>query len=197
MLVVFCCSRRDVQGDDGDEDEKEEAEMGEEEEDEEEVRGSPKRSSRPPQKNEDAATTGGAEIMYVAINTLLMAVASGLGALPFFFVRKLSRQWLGACNAIASGVMLAASFGLLQEGLDIIAAEGGVWRLLLGIVLGLVFIMYSQKFLDGHEVFRARFTYSLPSRLLPQHPAFTYSLPSRLLPQHPAFTYSLPSRLLP
>jgi hypothetical protein len=157
MLIVSCCSRRDVQGgNEEEEEEEEEEEAGRgEEENEEEVRSSLRRSSRPPQKNEDAATTGGAEIMYVAINTLLMAVASGLGALPFFFVRKLSRQWLGACNAIASGVMLAASFGLLQEGLDIVAAEGGVWRLLLGIVLGLVFIMYSQKFLDGHEVFRA------------------------------------------
>lgn len=72
--------------------------------------------------------------------------------MPFFFVRKLSRQWLGTCNAIASGVMLAASFGLLQEGFEIVASEGGAWRLFLGLALGLAFIVASQRFLEGHEV---------------------------------------------
>ncbi|KAF6252114.1 hypothetical protein COO60DRAFT_1704442 [Scenedesmus sp. NREL 46B-D3] len=45
-----------------------------------------------------------------------MALMSSLGVLPYFFFAKLSRPWAGLANAIASGVMLAASFGLLAEG---------------------------------------------------------------------------------
>ncbi|KAK4406230.1 putative zinc transporter [Sesamum angolense] len=51
----------------------------------------------------------------VAFFTLAMAAATGLGALPFFFV-ELDPQWAGICNGMAAGVMLAASFDLIQEG---------------------------------------------------------------------------------
>jgi hypothetical protein len=81
----------------------------------------------------------------VAFNTLLMAVASGLGAAPFFFVSNVNRKWLGIANALASGVMLAASFGLVQEGLDgVKRAEHSLLRLVAGMLLGLVFIIVSQ-----------------------------------------------------
>jgi zinc transporter ZupT len=33
----------------------------------------------------------------------ITAVATGLGALPFFFFKKLTRSWLGISKAIASG----------------------------------------------------------------------------------------------
>ena len=54
----------------------------------------------------------------VAQYTVVMALASGLGALPFFFVRpdKMSRTMIGAASAVASGVTLAASFGMIYEG---------------------------------------------------------------------------------
>ena len=81
----------------------------------------------------------------VAFNTLLMAVASGLGAAPFFFVSNVNRKWLGIANALASGVMLAASFGLVQEGLDgVKRSEHSLLRLVAGMILGLVFIIASQ-----------------------------------------------------
>jgi hypothetical protein len=37
-------------------------------------------------------------------------VATGVGALPFLFVKGLTRGWLGVSNALASGLILAASF---------------------------------------------------------------------------------------
>jgi len=81
----------------------------------------------------------------VAFNTLLMAVASGLGAAPFFIVNKVKRKWLGIANALASGVMLAASFGLIQEGLEGVKQNPGTLpRLMAGMILGLVFIICSQ-----------------------------------------------------
>ncbi|RRT78814.1 hypothetical protein B296_00013263 [Ensete ventricosum] len=51
----------------------------------------------------------------VAWLTLAMAAATGLGSVPFFFV-ELEPQNAGVCNGLAAGVMLAASFDLIQEG---------------------------------------------------------------------------------
>jgi len=80
----------------------------------------------------------------VALLTLGMAVATGLGAVPFFFV-ELEAQWAGMCNGIASGVMLAASFDLIQEGQKY---GSGSW-VVVGILFGGLFILISQKMLEG------------------------------------------------
>eukprot|EP00250_Pteridium_aquilinum_P013270 c21242_g1_i1 orf=468-2240(+) len=81
----------------------------------------------------------------VALLTLAMAAASGLGAVPFFFM-DLQAQWAGICNGIAAGVMLAASFDLVQEGQKY---GGGTW-VVLGIVAGGFFILCCQKFLERY-----------------------------------------------
>src|SRR5215203_837065 len=52
-------------------------------------------------------------VAYVFILALLTAVATGIGALPFLFVKDLTRRWLGISNALASGLMLAASLGFI------------------------------------------------------------------------------------
>ncbi|KAL2621543.1 hypothetical protein R1flu_001748 [Riccia fluitans] len=88
----------------------------------------------------------GADVSLVAMLTLLMAVVTGLGATPFFFM-KVEAQYAGICNGIASGVMLAASFDLIQEGQKY---GGGSW-VVLGILSGSLFIYYCQKVLDKHE----------------------------------------------
>lgn len=75
-----------------------------------------------------------------------MAAASGLGALPFFFVSSLSKLWTGLANAIACGFMLAASFDLLHEG-----EPYGPLLVTLGIVLGAVFIAHSHAYLEQYE----------------------------------------------
>ena len=67
----------------------------------------------------------------VFVMTLLMASASGLGALPYFFVGTLSKEWGALANALACGVMLAASFDLVHEG-----EPYGASLVLLGMVLG-------------------------------------------------------------
>lgn len=67
----------------------------------------------------------------VFLMTLLMAGASGLGALPYFFVGTLSKEWGALANALACGVMLAASFDLVHEG-----EPYGAMLVLLGVVLG-------------------------------------------------------------
>ncbi|MEX2161734.1 MAG: ZIP family metal transporter [Anaerolineales bacterium] len=50
---------------------------------------------------------------------LITALATGLGALPFFLIRKFSPRWLGIFNAIAAGLMLGASHGLINKGLSL------------------------------------------------------------------------------
>ncbi|KAF6142994.1 hypothetical protein GIB67_041062 [Kingdonia uniflora] len=82
----------------------------------------------------------------VAWLTLGMAAATGLGAVPFFFV-ELDPQWAGICNGIAAGVMLAASFDLVQEGQS--HGSGGSW-VVIGILAGGVFILLCKKFLEHY-----------------------------------------------
>lgn len=58
----------------------------------------------------------GIPIMLVTIMTIVMAVAAGLGALPFFFVKSLSAHYSALATAIACGFMFGASFDLIHEG---------------------------------------------------------------------------------
>ena len=67
----------------------------------------------------------------VFVLTMLMAAASCLGAVPFFFVGKLSTRWSALANAIACGVMLAASFDLVHEG-----EPSGAGLVIAGVVIG-------------------------------------------------------------
>ncbi|KAF3334047.1 putative zinc transporter [Carex littledalei] len=90
-------------------------------------------------------TTGRVSVITVAWLTLAMAAATGLGAIPFFFV-ELEAQWAGVCNGLAAGVMLAASFDLVQEGQE---HGSGSW-VVIGILCGGIFIWLCKKFLEQH-----------------------------------------------
>ncbi len=73
---------------------------------------------------------------------LVTAAATGLGAIPFLFFRDMSRRWLGLSNALAAGLMGAASSTLIYEGIADSAP-----RVLVGVVLGLAFIAGTQRLL--------------------------------------------------
>ncbi|XP_058210868.1 putative zinc transporter At3g08650 [Rhododendron vialii] len=89
--------------------------------------------------------SGRVSVSSVALLTLAMAAATGLGAVPFFFV-ELDPQWAGICNGMAAGVMLAASFDLIQEGQE---HGSGNW-VVIGILTGGVFIWLCKKFLEQY-----------------------------------------------
>ena len=80
----------------------------------------------------------------VFVAASLTALATGLGALPFFVFRQMSRSWLGISNSIAAGFMLGASAALFWEGADI-----GVGRTALGALVGVAFIEVTRRRL-GH-----------------------------------------------
>lgn len=74
-------------------------------------------------------------VLRVFLAALLTALATGLGAIPFFLVRSFSRRWLGIFNALAAGLMLGASHGLINEGLP-----RSLWLLVAGMALGVALI---------------------------------------------------------
>jgi zinc transporter ZupT len=80
----------------------------------------------------------------VFLYALVTALATGLGAVPFLFLRRMSRKWLGLSNAVAAGLMAGASAGLIREGMAY-----GIPRVVVGVLLGVAFIVVSQKFLSG------------------------------------------------
>lgn len=82
----------------------------------------------------------------VFLYALATALATGLGAVPFLFVRRMPRRWLGFSNAVAAGLMTGASVGLLSEGLAYDAVRLGA-----GALIGVAFIIGSQRFLTGHS----------------------------------------------
>ena len=80
----------------------------------------------------------------VFLAAFLTALATGLGAIPFFFVAGLARRWLGASNAAAAGLMVAASHSLINEGMPL-----STMRVFVGVLAGLVFMAASRRLLSG------------------------------------------------
>lgn len=86
-------------------------------------------------------------VLVVFLYALITALATGLGAIPFAFVRRLSPELVGWANAVASGLMLGASFGLVAEG----TGYGSV-QTVVGGLLGVIFILITQRLLGEHEI---------------------------------------------
>ncbi len=82
-------------------------------------------------------------ITQVFIYALITALATGLGALPFFFIKNISPSFLGKSNAIAAGLMLSASYNLIFEGYRI-----NEWMTLLGMLAGVVLVVSANAWLE-------------------------------------------------
>ena len=85
-------------------------------------------------------------VLRVFIFGLITAVATGLGAIPFFFLKSVSKRTTAYATAIASGLMLGASFGLMIEGSDY-----GAWQTLVGAGAGVLFILMGERYLSAHS----------------------------------------------
>jgi ZIP family zinc transporter len=82
----------------------------------------------------------------VLVAGVITAMMTGLGALPFLFVRKITGRLLGYSYAAAAGLMLAASHSLIAEGAAL-NAQGA----LLGVFIGLGAIIASNRLIPSGD----------------------------------------------
>jgi ZIP family zinc transporter len=88
-------------------------------------------------------------LLLVFVAGFITALATGVGALPFFFFDDVSDRWNVVLWGLASGIMVSASvFGLLKEGL----AEGTVLDILPGIVVGVLLVVVAHEIIVDAEV---------------------------------------------
>ncbi len=88
-------------------------------------------------------------LLLVFIAGLVTDLATGLGALPFFFKKEFSDRWLVALWGLASGIMFFASiFGLIPEGL----ASGTLVEVSIGLLIGVALVEGAGRFLEEHEL---------------------------------------------
>lgn len=84
-------------------------------------------------------------VLTVFLYALLTAVTTGLGALPFLFIKKLSDSLMGKANAVAAGLMLSASYNLIFEGY-----REDELLTLVGIVAGVIFVVLADRLMDSN-----------------------------------------------
>lgn len=85
-------------------------------------------------------------VLTVFAAAMLTALATGLGALPFLFLQSLDRYWVSIANAVAGGLMFAATHSLVAEGVGM-SPE----RLILGMLIGLAAIVAAKHWLDDAD----------------------------------------------
>ncbi|MUW15070.1 ZIP family metal transporter [Halorubrum sp. CBA1125] len=86
---------------------------------------------------------------FVFVAGVVTALATGVGALPFFFFESISDRGNVALWGFASGIMLSASlFGLVQEGL----AEGTPVEIGVGMLAGVVLVVLAHDVLLDADI---------------------------------------------
>jgi len=95
-------------------------------------------------------------VLHVWYYGWITAISTGLGVLPLVFTPKLDSYLIGVSNAIAAGMMIAASYSLFVEGCtfdepDDTSEISSEVRTAIGALLGLAFILGTKQFLDRHE----------------------------------------------
>lgn len=106
-------------------------------------------------------TTWGKDALPPSVHTVfyygwISAMSTGFGVLPLCFVSEMKEYWIGVSNAIAAGMMCAASYSLFLEGCTFHddhdhSQLSATLRTNIGAVLGLLFILGTKSFLDRNE----------------------------------------------
>ncbi|WP_152040482.1 ZIP family metal transporter [Salinigranum salinum] len=111
-----------------------------------------------------------ANLTFVFVAGFVTALATGIGAVPFFFVEDVGDRWNVALWGIASGIMVSASvFGLVLEafgsyvtlsfdGLRVgVVPNRLVGLLALGLLTGVVLVVVAHRIIDDYEVSPKRY----------------------------------------
>ena len=89
------------------------------------------------------------QLAFVFIAGLMTALATGLGAIPFFLKDDISDRWRVILWGLAGGIMVAASlFGLLFEATE----YGSFLEIGIGVVIGVALVMVADKVLHDAEL---------------------------------------------
>lgn len=88
-------------------------------------------------------------LVFVFIAGLITALATGIGALPFFLVSDISRRWTVYLWGLASGIMVSASvFGLILEA----KAYQSPFLAGVGVVIGVLLVELSDRLLEERDI---------------------------------------------
>jgi ZIP family zinc transporter len=93
------------------------------------------------------------DLAFVFVAGFVTALATGIGALPFFLVEDISDRWNVVLWGLASGIMVSASlFGLLFEGVG--NADGRIDHLLVvvGMGAGVLLVVVGHEVVSGAEI---------------------------------------------
>ncbi|WP_318570139.1 ZIP family metal transporter [Salinigranum marinum] len=111
-----------------------------------------------------------ASLTFVFVAGFITALATGLGAIPFFFVEDVGDRWNVALWGVASGIMVSASvFGLVLEafGTYVTLSFDGlvvgavpprlVGLLVVGLSTGVFLVVVAHRIIDDYEVSPKRY----------------------------------------
>jgi zinc transporter, ZIP family len=95
-------------------------------------------------------------IRYIFFASLWTAIACGLWAVPFIRLKDLPKKYLWYANALASSMMIAASFDLIYQGLSLNKWNWmNAWAVIWGILFWLIFILVTHQRADKHDEIKA------------------------------------------
>ena len=95
-----------------------------------------------------------AELLWLTfLAALVTDLATGLGAVPFFFVKSISKRLKAAFTGAAAGMMTAASISQLL-GESLARAPGtAIWQVAAGLLFGTALFRYATSWLHKNEDF--------------------------------------------
>eukprot|EP01036_Dinobryon_divergens_P028126 gene28126-37022_t len=103
----------------------------------------------PPDIWDSSATVTSQHVWYFGWIT---AISTGVGVLPFFLISEPEKYWIGASNALAAGMMIAASFSLVFEGSQVTQVNyGWLAQLKVGFIIGMSFVVLTKNILNHFQ----------------------------------------------
>ena len=86
------------------------------------------------------------QVSIIFIYSLLTAIACWVWAIPFFFLKNISKQGIGIAKSIAAWLMIAASFGMINEWI-----HHGIRWVFFGILIGMIIVMAAKVLVHRYE----------------------------------------------